>query len=540
MPERINSGTIWFARPGLRNNLPVVALLVMVLAGLIAGCSAPRETTAPSPKLPADMTLRRTDITLTPVTSLNSPQDDFGLAMPLDTTLAFFTTNRSGSPGLHSIYWARRASATWGRPEPAVAINNSESNGVPSLAPNGETMYFAGCDYGFGDCDLYEVESGVRGSVPPETVPWMVPRNMGLSVNGSYWDSQPCVAADGSIMAFASDRPGGFGGRDIWLCLRNQDGSWSRPINAGAQVNTVYDEVTPFITPDRRTLFFASNGHPGMGGFDLFLAELDPETDIDPLLPALNLGQPINSTADDIALTVSSGGTQTFIASNRSGGLGGYDIYRLSTPPVPIEAVGIVHGVARDEAGEPIFARIDVSDLSNGNIIGRFQTNPETGEYAIVLRRGDNYAVTARAPGRLFASQHIEIPAVLPENTEYRLIHTLQPVNGSTRLLLFFAPNSVILERESTIDLDFAVSFLRENPDVRIEVGGHTDNVGDPEENRRLSLERAQAVKAYLIGNRIKGERIAVQGYGDTRPIASNSTEEGRQMNRRVEMKVVE
>lgn len=525
-------------RPDGRTSIGTL-LCTFLLAGLIAGCTTSQETSAPRPTLPSEMQIWRKDLVLTPLASLNSSRDDFGLSMPLDTTLVFFTSNRNGSLGSHSIFWSRLSAGGWRKPELAVEINNGQSNGVPTIVPNGESMYFAGCDYGFGDCDIYEVESSIRGKVKPETVAWTIPHNMGLAINSSYWDSQPCIAADGSILAFASDRPGGFGGRDIWICLRNQNGTWSRPLNAGGEINTAYDEVTPWIAPDCRTLFFSSNGHVGVGGFDLFYVELDPESGMGPASSAFNLGQPINSTADDIGLTISSGGTKAFFSSNRSGGLGGYDIYELNEPPIDIEQTGIVRGSVRDEKGAPIFARISVSNLASGNIIGTFQTNPESGIYEIVLRPGGDYAVTAQASGRLFHSQQISIPVGMSTGKEFTINHVLRSANTGTRLLLFFAAGSTTLERESLVDLDNLVEFLKTNSDARIEIGGHTDNVGDPQENLRVSLERARAVRAYLVGNRIRGERIEVKGYGDTRPIADNSTEEGRQTNRRVEMQVL-
>lgn len=540
MPEHINTAMtvfsfryIWKAKPA------ATIVCALMLVGIAAGCSSPRQASAPNPMLPDDMMLRRTDIVATPIATLNSTRDDFGLAMPLDTTLAFFTSNRNGSAGVHSIFWSRLSAGGWRKPELAVEINNAMSNGLPAIAPNGESMYFAGCDYGFGDCDIYEVQSGVRGSVKPETIAWTIPNNMGLAINGSFWDSQPCITSDGSLLAFASDRPGGFGGRDIWICLRNQNGTWSHPLNAGPEVNTPYDEVTPWIAPDCRTLFFASNGHAGIGGFDLFSVELTPESGIGPASPAFNLGQPINSSADDIALSISSGGIKAFFSSNRAGGIGGYDIYQLSQPPVEIEPIGIVRGSVRDEKGNPVFARITVSSLSTGNVIGTFQTNPESGIYEIVVRQGGDYAVTAQASGRLFHSQQITIPSGIVERKEFRIDHILQPAQNGTQLLLFFSPGSTTLERESIVDLDHLVEFLKVNSEMKIEIGGHTDNIGDPEENKRISLERARAVKSYLVGNRIRGERIEVKGYGDTRPIADNNTEEGRKVNRRVEMQVL-
>ncbi len=517
-----------------------VMMLAIGVAASIIGCGGSGGTVERPSVLPESMTPLRNDLVLTNLVRLNSSRDDFAAAMSLDTTLLFFTSANSRAQGAHSIFQARRADTGWTVPELAVQVNNHQSNGMPVLMPGGQTMFFTGCDYGFGDCDLYRVESGLRGGIDNGRTPWMIPRNLGLGINGSFWDSQPCVSADGSVLVFSSDRPGGFGGRDIWIALRDQDGSWQPPINAGRFVNTVFDEMTPWIAPDNRTLYFASNGLPGLGGLDLYFVPIDPETVFAPAAPARNLGRPINGPADDIALSISPDGSHTFLASNRSGGRGGYDLYELNLPPLTIDPTAVVRGVVKNGDGRPVFADVEVSDLRTGNLIGRTQTVPETGEYAVLLRRDGNYAVTAAAAGYLFNSRRITVPSTLPENRTYNMTHTLQGMKGWVRLLVFFDAGSNALERESTVDLDRVVLFLRANPDMRVEIGGHTDNQGGPEENMRLSLERAEAVKSYLVGNRIPAKQIEVKGYGDTKPIAANSTEEGREMNRRVEMRVVQ
>ena len=523
---------------GFLRALPTMIVFLLTIWTL--GCSSSGETIDRPSNLPEEMVPVRTDISITNLTSLNSPRDDFGLTMSLDTSLVFYTSGRIEARGLHSIFWSRSTARGWLAPQLAVEVNNAESNGIPSITPGGQIMFFTGCTYGFGDCDLYRVASGLRGSVAEETTAWTIPRNLGLRLNGPYWDSQPSIAADGSMVVFSSDRPGGFGGRDIWISLREQDGSWGHPINAGRSVNTVFDEVTPWITPDCRTLYFASNGHPGLGEFDLYFVVLDPESGFSPVTSARNLGKPINSHNNDIAFSLSSDGFRAFFSSNRSGGLGGYDIYQLSEAPIAIDPLNIVHGVVTDSKGNPLFAEIEVTDLRTGNIIGRFQTEPETGEYALVLRRGGNYAITGEAPDYLFNSQQVSTPIDLPTNRYDTLHHVLQPRKGWVRLLLFFNTGSNRLERESTVDLDRLTLFLKANPDIRVEIGGHTENTDSPQANRQLSLERAEAVKSYLVGNRIVAERIDVKGYGDTRPIVDNDTEEGQSMNRRVEMRVVE
>jgi outer membrane protein OmpA-like peptidoglycan-associated protein len=474
------------------------------------------------------------ELHVTPLTALNSAADDFGLTMPLDTTTVLLTSARPEATGKHSIFYARRGSAGWNAPKLAVELNNSQSNGMPAITADGNVLYFTGCDYGLGDCDLYRVEAGPRGAVPEESIPWSIPANMGFPANSIYWESQCVMSADGGLLYFSSDRPGGLGGKDIWICRRNLDGTWEAPFNAGEKVNTSFDEITPWPTPDGQTLFFASNGHPGLGGFDLFAARITLSgTVVD------NLGTPINSTADDFSFTLSADGEQSFFASNRRGGSGGYDLYRVEPVPVAIDPLMIVRGRVTAN-GRPTLGTIEVTDLISNERLGVFPTNQEDGSYAIILPRGFNYALTAQAPDHLFSSKQLIAPPDLESNTERSLDFELQPISGTIRLLVFFDPNDMNLRRESSADLDRLVRFLTANPSVSIEVAGHTDNAGDDAANKTLSEQRAQSVKSYLVGNRINADRITIVGYGASQPIATGDTEEARAMNRRVEVRVLQ
>ncbi len=473
------------------------------------------------------------------MTELNSLGDDFGGTLGMGGALIFFTSNRTGAAGVHSIYWSRRNGSAWSAPAMAPTINTPESNGMPAISPGGQVLYFAGCDFGFGDCDIYRVTSSLRGSVAEETTPWSIPRNLGSTINGLYWDSQPSISSDGSVLAFASNRPGGYGGRDIWLSLRDQQGGWGVPINAGEIVNTPFDEVTPWIAPDCRTLYFSSNGHPGIDGFDVYAVGLDPSAGLEVVTSAENLGRPINSKGHDIAFSLSPDGSSALFSSNRSGGLGGYDLYSVSETPFDVAPLALVEGSVIDMEGRGLIADVEVVDIANGNVVGRFQTEPESGKYRLVLRRGIRYAITAEAPGYLYSTRLLTVPGTISSNVDYRVAHRLQQMDGFIQLLVFFRTGSSILELESSVDLDRAARFLQNNETLRVEIGGHTDNVGDSTENMELSLERARAVKAYLVGNRIASDRIEVKGYGSTKPIGPNNTEEGRGRNRRVEMRVV-
>jgi len=500
-----------------------------VVALSAVGCSS---TQGVRPVLLGEEEVQKTGVQLTPMNQWNSPADDFGVTMPLDSSLAFFTSSRSAALGRHSIFYSHNSVSGWSVPEPAVVVNNDKSNGMPVITPGGTTMYFTGCDYGLGDCDLYRVDIGPRGAVPTSTVPWSVPSNMGLPINSSYWDSQPTIAVDGSVIYFSSDRPGGVGGKDIWFSRRRRDGSWSPPINAGEEINTAFDEVTPWIAPDNQTLLFSSNGHPGLGGFDLFSVAIGADD-----VEVRNLGTPINSSADDIALTLSANGSQAYLASNRKGGLGGYDIYRVDPVPVVVDPVMVVRGTVRDKQGRPVFGNVEVVDLRSSKEVGSFITDPQTGGYAVVLPRAKEYSITAQGSGYLFSSKRIDVPWNLEHISERSIDFSLQSIDGAIRLLVFFEPGTALLERESTSDLDRIVQILAANKSYTVEIAGHTDNTGDPQVNQDLSKQRAQAVKSYLVGNRIAADRIEAVGYGASQPIATNDTEEGRAMNRRVEVR---
>lgn len=495
----------------------------------VAACGGSRATTK-VPVLPPD-DVRRTAASVSPLTAINSEADDFGAAMPLDSSIIYFTSRRDGPE--QSIYFSRNGAGGWSSPKRAVEIDNGRSNGSASLTPGGETMYFAGDEYGFGDCDMYRVDAGPRGAVPEGTMPWSVPENLGMAINSQHWESQPCLSADGSALYFASDRPGGLGGRDIWVCRRNHLGGWDAPINLGEPINTMFDEMTPWIAPDGATIVFASNGHAGIGGFDLFAATTSAgRTRVE------HLGTPINSEADDICFGTSARGDRAFIASNRSEGAGGFDIYEVRNAPLKVDPLAIVRGMVRGADGEPIDATIEVADLAADRVLGRFRTDPD-GAYALVLPRGFNYGITANATGHLFQSRQLLAPRDLERTREHHIDFRLALTTGSVRLLVFFETGKSGLLRESLTELDRVVRMMALNPTMHIEVAGHTDNVGDTAVAIPLSNARAQAVKSYLVANRVDAARITTTGYGAARPIGDNGTDEGRALNRRVEMRIV-
>lgn len=481
-----------------------LSLLASLFSLLLAGCFGSEKVERPPTPLPPDE-VPTEPVEVRPIAELNTSSDDFGASMSLDTTLLLYTT--AGVGGEQQVVQSRLSAGVWGTPASIEAFPSDRSHGTPSITPGGEMVYVAGDEYGFGDCDLYAAEVGPRGAVPAGQIPWNVPRNLGRLVNGKNWESTPSISADGSTLYFSSDRPGGYGGRDIWLCTRRRDGTWEEPINAGEAVNSKFDETTPMMSPDGRTLFFASNGHPGLGGFDIFAVSIQggrPSRD--------HFGSPINSTGDDIAMSISSDGSHAFLSSNRSGGEGGYDLYTVWPVPVEIAPVRIVTVPVRNTAGAPITAMVEVRDGASGAMVSRVKVGAEAGQAQFVLPRAHNYVITAISPDSVFQSTLVSVPRDLERTTRDQLAPLVLPARGlPTRLMITFEPGRAVLRRESTVELDRLVALLLAEKRWSAEITGHPDPETGNAEAPQLALERAHAVQGYLVGNNVPIDRIAIR-----------------------------
>jgi len=479
-------------------------LLAPLCALLLAGCFGSERVERTPPLLPADQ-VPEEPVQLRPMAELNTSGDEFGATMPLDTTLLLYTT--TGLSGDQEVVQSRWSGGVWGAAARIEAFGNGRSHGTPSITPGGEMLYLAGDEYGFGDCDLYAAEVGPRGAVPAGQIPWNVPRNLGRLVNGRTWESTPAITADGSTLYFSSDRPGGYGGRDIWLCHRRRDGSWDEPVNAGEAVNSKFDEITPWLTPDGRVLLFASNGHPGLGGFDIFTVSIQggrPTRD--------HYGAPINSRADDIAMSTSSDGSHAFIASNRSGGEGGYDLYSITPVPMEIAPVRVVTVPVRNSAGASIAAVLEVRDASSGGMVSRVRVSAEVGFARLVLPRARNYFVTAVSPDSVFQSAILAVPRDLERTVRDTIAPLVLPARGlPTRLMVTFEPGRAVLRRESTVELDRLVELLLLGKRWRAEITGHPDPGTGNAQAPQLALERAHAIQGYLVGNNVPIDRVAIR-----------------------------
>lgn len=476
---------------------------------------------------------------------VNSISDEYSPQVdPVGNKLYFTSTRKSrfsqedGSEDNdwgEDVYVVERKGDSWGTPqllpEPINSVNNE---GTATFSGDGQAMIYVKCsaDDGIGNCDLYISE--LEGDT------WTEPKNMGNIVNTDKWESQPSISADGTKIIFTSTREGGYGDNDLYMIRKNRFGDWGIPQNLGPVINTPYNEKSPHIAPDGKTLYFGSYGHPGYGGADLFKSTFDNGTWSEPV----NLGKPLNSEGNDNYFTISASGEYAYFASTREGGEGLYDLYMIEIPEeLRPQPTVVVSGIVTDsKENKPLSAWVLIEDLNSGELIATNKSNSNTGEYLVVLPAGRNYAVTANSKGYFFYSQNFKVT----KESSYQELKkdiVLKPIEKGTKVVLnnvFFETGKSDLSNESRVELNKAVELMETNPSMVIEVGGHTDNVGDDDFNMKLSHERAKSVRQYLVNAGIDSGRIQAKGYGETTPVADNDTEEGRAANRRTEFIILE
>jgi len=457
-------------------------------------------------------------------TTVNSSDNDFSPVILGNGRVIYFTSDRDGD---QNIYSTVSTGYGWGEPVDAgKALNTGGDDGGATITPDGHWMVFVGCERegGSGDCDLYIAE--YAGGT------WRNVQNLGPSINSPAWDSQPSVSIDGLSLYFASERPGGMGGTDIWMTTRNYGGSWSLPVNLGPNVNTVGDEASPFIAADNKTLYFSSNGQPGVGGFDIYVSRHNGGS----WTSAENIGTPLNSAYDDYFFGTQLGTDNVYFASDRPGGSGDLDIFVGVPNPLPPASVTTVVGTVTDNKSKnAVAAELTVRDIATNQVVSSFHSDDVDGNYVVVLQPGKTYVITAEAAGYLFYSDRFAVPENTPNNIVRKDVEMTRDI---VRLLVYFDFDKATLQSESYVDLDRAAAWLKQNSGVVVELAGHTDNVGAKDYNKKLSGDRAHAVSDYLVSKGIASNRLTAVGYGMEQPIATNDTDEGRAENRRVEFRV--
>ena len=458
--------------------------------------------------------------------AINTKDREYFPALTADGSRLIFSRTVNGN---EDFYISQLVNKAW---KPAVPlsnkINTKFNEGAQSISPDGMYLFFTGCNRedGMGSCDLY-----VSHKIGKE---WDTPFNLGPGINSSSWDSQPAISPDGNTLYFVSNRPGGLGGYDIWKTVLSAEGDWSKPENLGPEVNTAYDENTPFMHPDGKTLYFSSNGWPGMGNMDIFFTR---RSDSGKWNQPVNISYPINTFNEETGLIVTPDGTQGLFSSVLKDGFGDMDIYSFLMPssakPLPIT---YVKGIVRDAVTrEFLEAKVQVVNLKTKENKFSDHTSPETGEFLAVMPMGSTYSFNAVADGYLFYSDNFELNNV-KSGQPYLLEINLQKLKPGANVVLkniFFDTNKFELLPSSVTELTSLLELMQNNAAVSIEIQGHTDNVGNIADNQKLSLQRAQAVYTYLADNKINVARLSFKGFGSSKPIAANATEAGRKQNRR-------
>jgi outer membrane protein OmpA-like peptidoglycan-associated protein/tetratricopeptide (TPR) repeat protein len=458
---------------------------------------------------------------------INSAHRDYFPAITADNETLIFSRNIAGN---EDFFISKKRNKEWSSPVSLSSnINTSQFNeGAQSISPDGQYLFFTGCNRpnGLGRCDIYVSHK--------EGNNWGQSFNLGAPVNTIYWESQPAISPDGNTLYFVSNRPGGIGGYDIWKTQLNEEGEWSAPVNLGPEINTPYDENTPFLHADGKTLYFSSDGWPGMGNKDIFMSRLDSTGHWG---NPLNMGYPINSFSEESGLIVSPDGTEAFFSSNLKNGYGDMDIYQFKLPEdkKPM-AITYVKGIVRDkETRKFLEAKVQVVNLSNKKTAYNDYTSKENGDFLAVMPIGADYAFNVSADGYLFYSENYQL-TVANGNKPFLLEIDLERLKVGTDMILkniFFNTNEYTLLPSSVTELATLKDLLKNNLNIHIEVQGHTDDVGNDLQNEKLSLNRAKAVYDHLIESKIDPERLTYKGYGERKPIAGNKTEEKRQKNRR-------
>lgn len=413
-------------------------------------------------------------------------------------------------------------------------INSRLNEGTCTISADGRHLIFTSCigRRGYGSCDLFESRK-----VGNE---WTIPVNLGPEVNSPAWESQPSLSSDGRTLYFVSDRRGGSGHKDIYVSYKLENGRWTKAENLGPNINTPYDEISPFIHVNGRTLFIASNGKPGFGGYDIYRSEYENGA----WTATENFGSPVNNHEDQFSLFITRDGKKGFYSHEDNFKANSSVLYEMDVPEdmqVKYKS-NYVKGIVRDAKSRlPLGARVELFNINRNELISYVQADSVSGEYLMVLTQGADYALYVSHPGHLFKSLNFNYE--VQENLVPVLLDVyLDPVQAGASAVLnniFFDLNKYDLKEKSVTELDKVVRFLSENPTIRIEISGHTDNAGTAAYNLQLSQKRAQAVGTYLVAHGIAATRLTQKGYGAEKPLAPNDTEENRQKNRRIEFRLL-
>lgn len=573
---------------------------------------------------------------------VNSPYPDYSPVISVDESILLFTSRRPENIGgkvddngkyfedIYLSYLSENEKGWLPAKNVGAPINTSGHEATIGTSVDGQILFIYKDD----------ADSGSVYMTSMQGENWSVPEKMVGDMNSKHWESHATLSADGNTLYFTSSRPGGFGGKDIYRCKKLPNGQWSKAMNLGPVINTPFEEDSPFLQPGSNTLYFSSQGHKCMGGFDIFYSNFTDTGITGGWTVPENIGYPVNTTGDDIFFVPTVDNKRAYYSSFAEGSFGDKDIYMLTFPEKEESKLTVLTGLVSDRNGKlPPGVVISVEDANSGDFVGQYLPNSRTrkylfilsrdqsykityeadgyhtvsntykleagkeylstgmvftlkevimekkelgtvgvfgtvtdiqkkiiqnanitvtdnstkkvignfssdhqGRFSFILERGKNYNVSFEAEGYLFQSENVNLPKELVYSSIERNV-VLQPiVSGSKNILknIFFDFNKATLRSESFVELDRMYALLSERSNIKVEISGHTDNKGDDKLNLKLSDKRAKAVMEYLVKKGIKKDRLSAKGYGKGQPITTNDTDEGRQLNRRVEMKIVE
>jgi outer membrane protein OmpA-like peptidoglycan-associated protein len=409
-------------------------------------------------------------------------------------------------------------------------FNQSPNEGAPSLTIDNNDLYYTLCVYNtkndYLNCDLMHSHFNGRR--------WTEPLSLGKNINtANSWESQPSVNATGDIIYFSSDRKGGYGGYDLYKTHKLKNGKWSDPENLGPEINTAGHEKSPFIHSDSQTLYFSSDGIPGLGGFDIFYSRMDSNQKFG---KPVNIGYPINSFQDDLGFFVSTDGNSGYYASNRFEENKNWNLYSfpLYEKAKPKKVLFIKGHVKKEDSSNYTRTKVEIRNLKTKTIT-EIPVDSVSGNYVAVVLFHDDQLLTVKKQGYVYESKYMAtIDTSLSKPSRVDL--ELKPIQvGASYKIndIYFATNSDKLTSKSLKVIKEFYDFLKVNSNLDIEIQGHTDAIGSIEKNQDLSMRRARAVYNYLILLGIDQNRLTYKGYGETKPVADNRTSIGRSQNRR-------
>jgi outer membrane protein OmpA-like peptidoglycan-associated protein/tetratricopeptide (TPR) repeat protein len=461
---------------------------------------------------------------------VNSVTSEYFPSLTIDGKKLIFTKRVANN---EDFYSSEKQGNQWMPASPLTgAINTPLNEGGQQVSQDGKWLVYAGCNFpdSYGGCDLY-ISYNKAGV-------WGQRENLGKSINSEFWESTPCLSPDKNDLYFSSNRTGGFGGSDIYVSHRMANGKWTAAENLGSTINTSGDESFPFMHADGETIYFTSDGLQGYGGSDIFLTKKK----INGFEKPLNVGFPINTINNEGSMIVDAEGQMAFYASDRSEGKGELDIYSflLREGIRPVETSWVQGKVYDQSTKSGLQATVELVDIKTGRLVSQVETDDQ-GNYLTILPKGRKYAFNVNKKGSLFYSSQFNTE----ENNagQSKIVDVpLQTINVGANIILkniFFNSAKFDLLPESILELERLVLLMNDNPTIKIQINGYTDNIGKDADNKTLSEARAKSVVSYLNTKGIQIARLLFKGFGATNPISSNETEDGRALNRRTEVVII-